>query len=121
LTAVAGALPHIQAGRIKGIGVSSAARASSLPNLPTFIEQGLKDFILNSWVGILAPLKTPAPIINKLNATLNEVLRDPEVVERLQKLGVTAMPGTPAQFGDAIKADLDQFGAVVKAAKISQN
>jgi len=121
LTAVAGALPHIQAGRIKGIGVSSAQRASSLPNLPTFIEQGQKDFILNSWVGILAPQKTPAPIINKLNATLNEVLRDAEVVDRLQKLGVTPMPGTPAQFGAAIKADLEQFGVVVKAAKINQN
>jgi tripartite-type tricarboxylate transporter receptor subunit TctC len=121
MTAVAGALPHIQAGRIKGIGVSSAARASSLPDLPTFIEQGQKDFILNSWVGILAPQKTPAPIINKLNATLNEILRDPEVVERLQKLGVTPMPGTPAQFGAAMKADLEEFGKVVKAAKISQN
>lgn len=121
ITAVAGALPHIQAGRIKGIGVSSAQRASSLPNLPTFIEQGQKDFILNSWVGILAPQKTPAPIIDKLNATLNEVLRDPEVVERLQKLGVTPMPGTPAQFGAALKADLEEFGKVVKAAKISQN
>ena len=121
MTAVAGALPHIQAGRIKGIGVSSAARASSLPNLPTFIEQGQKDFILNSWVGILAPQKTPAPIINKLNATLNEVLRDPVVVERLLKLGVTPMPGTPAQFGAAMKADLAEFGKVVKAAKINQN
>ena len=121
ITAVAGALPHIQAGRIKGIGVSSAQRASSLPNLPTFIEQGQKDFILNSWVGILAPQKTPAPIIDKLNKTLNEVLRDPEVVERLQKLGVTPMPGTPAQFGAALKADLEEFGKVVKAAKISQN
>ena len=121
ITAVAGALPHIQAGRIKGIGVSSAVRASSLPDLQTFIEQGQKDFILNSWVGILAPQKTPAPIINKLNATLNEVLRDPEVVDRLQKLGVTPMPGTPAQFGAAMKADLEEFGKVVKAAKISQN
>lgn len=121
LTAVAGALPHIQAGRIKGIGVSSATRASSLPDLPTFIEQGQKDFILNSWVGILAPQKTPAPIINKLNTTLNEVLRDAEVVERLQKLGVTPMPGTPEQFGAAMKADLEEFGKVVKAAKISQN
>ena len=121
ITAVAGALPHIQAGRIKGIGVSSAQRASSLPNLPTFIEQGQKDFILNSWVGILAPQKTPVPIIDKLNATLNEVLRDAEVVDRLQKLGVTPMPGTPAQFGAAIKTDLDQFGKVVKAAKINKN
>lgn len=121
ITAVAGALPHIQAGRIKGIGVSSAQRASSLPNLPTFIEQGQKDFILNSWVGILAPQKTPVPIVDKLNKTLNEVLRDPEVVERLLKLGVTPMPGTPAQFGAAMKADLDAYGKVVKAAKISQN
>jgi len=121
ITAVAGALPHIQAGRIKGIGVSSAQRASSLPDLSTFIEQGQKDFILNSWVGILAPQKTPSPIIDKLNKTLNDVLRDPDVVDRLQKLGVTPMPGTPAQFGAAIKADLEQFGKVVKAAKIQQN
>lgn len=121
LTAVAGALPHIKANRIKAIGVSSANRASSLPDTPTFIEQGQKDFILSSWVGILAPQKTPAPIINKLNAVLNEVLRDPTVMTRLENLGVTPVPGTPAQFGTAIKNDLALYEKVVKAANLVKN
>lgn len=121
LTAVAGALPHIKANRIKAIGVSSATRASSLPDTPTFIEQGQKDFILSSWVGILAPQKTPAPIINKLNAVLNDVLRDPSVIARLDNLGVTPVPGTPAQFGAAIKRDLELYEKVVKAAKLEKN
>ena len=120
-TAVAGALPHIQNGRIKGIGVSSAARAPSLPNVQTFIEAGLPNFILNSWVGILAPAKTPSAIIQKLNTTLNEVLSDPEVIKRLDVMGVTAAPGTPAAYGDQIKTDLARYADVVKAAQIKAN
>ena len=120
-TAVAGALPHIQNGRIKGIGVSSAARAPSLPNVQTFIEAGLPNFILNSWVGILAPAKTPPAIIQKLNTTLNEVLSDPEVIKRLDVMGVTAAPGTPAAYGDQIKTDLARYADVVKAAQIKAN
>jgi tripartite-type tricarboxylate transporter receptor subunit TctC len=120
ITAVAGALPHIKANRIKAIGVSSASRASSLPDLPTFIEQGQKDFVLNSWVGILAPQKTPSAIITKLNAALNESLRDPEVAKRLESLGVTPMPDTPAQFGASMKRDLELYAKVVKAAKLEK-
>lgn len=120
-TAVAGALPHIQNGRIKGIGVTSAARAPSLPNIQTFIEAGLPNFVLNSWVGILAPAKTPAPVIQKLNATLNDVLSDAEVKKRLDVLGVTAAPGTPSAFGDQIKTDLARYADVVKAAQIKAN
>ena len=120
-TAVAGALPHIQNGRIKGIGVTSAARAPSLPNIQTFIEAGLPNFVLNSWVGILAPAKTPAPVIQKLNATLNDVLSDAEVKKRLDVLGVTAAPGTPSAFSDQIKTDLARYADVVKAAQITAN
>ncbi len=120
-TAVAGALPHIQNGRIKGIGVTSAARAPSLPNIQTFIEAGLPNFVLNSWVGILAPAKTPAPVIQKLNATLNDVLSDTEVKKRLDVLGVTAAPGTPSAFSDQIKTDLARYADVVKAAQIKAN
>ncbi len=120
-TAVAGALPHIQNGRIKGIGVTSAARAPSLPNIQTFIEAGLPNFVLNSWVGILAPAKTPAPVIQKLNATLNDVLSDAEVKKRLDVLGVTAAPGTPSAFSDQIKTDLARYADVVKAAQIKAN
>ncbi len=120
-TAVAGALPHIQNGRIKGIGVTSAARAPSLPNIQTFIEAGLPNIVLNSWVGILAPAKTPAPVIQKLNATLNDVLSDTEVKKRLDVLGVTAAPGTPSAFSDQIKTDLARYADVVKAAQIKAN
>ena len=120
-TAVAGALPHIQNGRIKGIGVTSAARAPSLPNVQTFIEAGLPNFILNSWVGILAPAKTPSAIIQKLNSTLNEVLSDPDVIKRLDVMGVTAAPGTPAAYGEQIKTDLARYADVVKAAQIKSN
>lgn len=120
ITAVAGALPHVKAERIKAIGVASAERASSLPDVPTFVEQGQKDFVLNSWVGILAPQGTPNAIVDKLNKTLNEVLAQPEVISRLESLGVTPMPGSPAQFGASIKADLDRYEGVVKAANIVQ-
>lgn len=117
-TAVAGALPHIKAGRIKAIGVPSATRSPSLPDTQTFIEAGLPNFLLASWVGILAPAKTPAAVITKLNSTLNDVLTDPDVKKRLEVLGVTATPGTPKAYGDQIKNDLASYAAVVKAADI---
>jgi tripartite-type tricarboxylate transporter receptor subunit TctC len=117
-TAVAGALPHIKAGRIKAIGVPSANRSPSLPDTQTFIEAGLPNFLLASWVGILAPAKTPAAVITKLNTTLNDVLTDPDVKKRLEVLGITATPGTPKAYGDQIKNDLASYAAVVKAANI---
>ena len=117
-TAVAGALPHIKAGRIKAIGVPSATRSPSLPDTQTFIEAGLPNFLLASWVGILAPAKTPTAVITKLNSTLNDVLNDPDVKKRLEVLGVTATPGTPQAYGDQIKNDLASYAAVVKAANI---
>jgi tripartite-type tricarboxylate transporter receptor subunit TctC len=117
-TAVAGAYTHIQGGRLVPIAVSSAKRAPSLPNVPTFMESGVPDFEVSSWVGILAPAKTPRPIIDKLNRELNAVLTSPETVERLQTLGITATPGTPEVFGEQMKRDLAKYGQVVKAAGI---
>ena len=117
-TAVAGAYPFVKSGRVVAIGVASAKRVASLPDVPTFIEGGLADFVLYSWVGILAPAKTPKPIIDLLNQALNAALVDPDVVARLDKLGITASPGTPAQYAEQIKRDLDRYGPVVKAARI---
>ena len=117
-TAVAGALPHIKSGRIKALGVPSATRSPSLPDTQTFIEAGLPNFLLASWVGILAPAKTPAAVITKLNTTLNDVLNDPDVKKRLEVLGITGTPGTPQAYGDQIKNDLASYAAVVKAANI---
>ncbi len=117
-TAVAGAFTHLQAGKLNAIAVSSRKRAPSLPDTPTFIESGVPDFEASSWVGILAPAKTPRAIVDKLNQELNAVLAMPEIVERLAKLGIVATPGTPEQFGEQMKNDLAKYGPVVKAAGI---
>lgn len=117
-TAIAGAIPHIKSGKLHPIAVSSAQRASSLPEVPTFIEGGVADFDINSWVGLLAPAKTPKPIVDKLNAELNAVLSDPAVRERLNGLGISATPGSAERFGQEIQRDLNRYGPVVKAAGI---
>jgi tripartite-type tricarboxylate transporter receptor subunit TctC len=118
-TAVAGALPHIKNGKIRAIAVSSSQRTQSLPDTPTFIEAGFKDFELSSWVGLLAPAKTPEAIVTKLNAALNEVLSSPAAKERLLGMGISATPGSGDKFGEQIRQDLARFGPVVKAAGIS--
>ena len=117
-TAVAGAMTHVQAGRLVPIAVSSRTRVGSLPNVPTFIEGGVADFEATSWVALLAPAKTPKAVIDKLNRELNAVLSDPVIVDKLATLGITATPGSPQALADQMKADLAKYGAVVKAANI---
>ena len=117
-TAVAGAVGHVKAGRLTPIAVSSQKRAPSLPDVPTFIEAGVPDFESSSWVGILAPAKTPRPVIDRLNRELNALLTSPDVVAKLENLGITATPGTPEQFSEQMRRDLESYGKVVKTAGI---
>ncbi len=117
-TAVAGAMQHVKSGKLNAVAVSSAQRLKSLPDVPTFIESGVADFDISSWVGILAPVKTPKAVLDRLNSELNAVLADPDVRERLGGLGISATQGTPESFGEEIKRDLNRYGAVVKAAGI---
>jgi tripartite-type tricarboxylate transporter receptor subunit TctC len=117
-TAVAGAINHVKAGKLTAIAVSSRTRSPSMPDTPTFIEAGIPDFEVSSWVGILAPAKTPRTVVEKLNRELNALLASPEIIERLAGLGIVATPGSPEQFGEQMKTDLGRYGAVVKAAGI---
>lgn len=117
-TAVAGAVSHVKAGKLHAVAVSSAQRAPSLPEVPTFIEAGVADFDINSWVGVLAPAKTPRAIVDRLNSELNAVLNDPVVRERLVTLGITASPGGPERFGRDMARDLSRYAGVVKSANI---
>ena len=118
-TAVAGAHGHVKAGKLKAIAVSSAQRTSSLPDVPTFAESGVPDFVVNSWVGLFAPTGTPAAIVTRLNTELNAVLNDATVREKLRAMGIEPSPGSADQYRDEVKRDLDRYGAVVKAAGIS--
>jgi tripartite-type tricarboxylate transporter receptor subunit TctC len=120
-TAVAGAQGHVKAGKLKAIAVSSTQRSGSLPDVPTFIESGLpelKDFAVDSWVGLLAPAKTPPAVLARLNSELNAVLNDPAVRERLGVLGIEPTAGTPEQFRQQMQRDLAAYGPIVKAAGI---
>ncbi len=120
-TAVAGAQGHVKSGKLKAIAVSSAQRSTSLPEVPTFVESGLPgmaDFVAESWVGLLAPSKTPPAVLARLNSELNAVLADPVVREKLAVLGIEPTPGTPEQFRQQMVKDLAAYAPIVKAAGI---
>ena len=117
-TAVAGAQQFMKTGRLKGLGLSSATRAAGAPDVPTFIESGLAGFVVDSWVGILAPANTPRPIIDRLQAEIAAVLQMPEVKERYSVLGIDPVGNKPEEYAAQIRADLARWGPVVKQANI---
>ncbi len=117
-TAVAGAQQHVKSGKLTAIALSSARRSGALPDVPTFAESGVPDFVVSSWVGILAPAKTPQPVIDRLNRELNAVLAAPETMEQLAKRGIAPTPGTPDAFAAQLRTDLAKYGKVVATAGI---
>jgi tripartite-type tricarboxylate transporter receptor subunit TctC len=107
-------LPHIKAGKLRALAVSTARRFSGLPDVPTVAESGLAGFDVGFWLGALAPAGTPRAVINKLNAEMVKILRLPDVVERLAALGVEIVGNTPEEFARIIKADVLKWGKVVR-------
>ena len=117
-TAVAGAQQFMKNGRLKGLGLSSATRVAGAPDVPTFIESGLPGFVVDSWVGILAPANTPRPIVDRLQNEIAAVMQMPDVRERYLVLGIDPVANKPDEFGAQIRADLARWGPVVKQANI---
>ena len=117
----ASAVPQIKGGRIKGIAVTTAKRSALMPNLPTISEAGLPGFDANNWYGVLAPAKTPRPIINRLNAEITKVLNMPDVKNFLFNQGLDPAPGTPEKFGAYIKSETAKWAKVVKASGAKAN
>lgn len=112
-------LPMAQAGQVRLLGLASRERTKVAPDLATLREQGLTDFEVDLWYGILAPAGTPADVVTRYNTTVNEILRTPAVVEKLGKQGLTVVGGTPQQFADFIAKDIAKWRNVVKEAGIS--
>lgn len=117
-TAVAGAHGFVKDGKLRALAVSSARRSPALPDVPTFVESGYPDFVVDSWVGLLAPAGLPPAIATRLNQELQAVLNDPEARAKLATLGIEATPGSAAEFRDEMTRDLARYGQVVKAANI---
>ena len=117
-TVVSG-LPQVNAGKLRALAVSSGKRAQVAPNVPTVAESGFPGYDVRGWYGIVAPAKTPAAIINRLNTEIVAILRSPAASERLAADGSEAVGSTPEEFGAHIKSEMMKWGQVVKAAGIT--
>ena len=108
------AMPHVQAGKLKALAVTSAKRASTLPGLPTAAESGLPGYEALGWFGLLAPAATPRAIVDKLSADANAVLALPEVRERLLGLGSEPSGDRPDEFAAFIRDDQAKWARLMK-------
>jgi tripartite-type tricarboxylate transporter receptor subunit TctC len=108
------AIPFVNGGKLKALGVMSKKRNPALPNVPTLDEAGLPDLYASSWYGLMGPAGMPPSIVNKLNAEMNEALRSPEVQKRMSDLGAEIGGGTPAEFANFIQSEIARYADIVK-------
>jgi tripartite-type tricarboxylate transporter receptor subunit TctC len=106
-------LPHVRSGRLRALGVSGPARLPAAPEIPTIAEAGLPGFAVTSYLGVVAPARTPAATIARLNAELNRIAAQPDVVSRIDAMGAQIKTGTPAEFGTLIRNETARWAQVV--------
>lgn len=115
-------LPLISSGALKALAISSPSPAPSLPNIPAVAQsgsKGLKSFAIGSWFGLLAPTGTSETIVSKVNSDLNEILRDTEIDTRLRSLELTPTPGTPTDFANFMRTEVEKWRPLIKEMKIT--
>ena len=119
-TLIHSSIPHVRAGRIRALGVTGAQRSPQYPEAPTFREQGI-DFMddVDAWYAVMAPGKTPAELVARLNADVNAVMGLADVREHLVKQGMIPVTSTPAELAALIKSDLARWAKVIQEAKIT--
>jgi tripartite-type tricarboxylate transporter receptor subunit TctC len=105
--------PHVATGRLRPLGVTTAKRWHTLPNVPTIAET-LPGYEVVLWFGTMAPRGTPQPVIDQLNAAINKALKDPDIAKTLERDGMIASGGAPANFGKRIRGDYDRWSKLVK-------
>jgi tripartite-type tricarboxylate transporter receptor subunit TctC len=110
-------IEYIKAGKLRALGVTTAARSEALPDLPT-VGEFVPGYEASAWLGVAAPAKTPIEIIDKLNREINAVLSDLKFKARLADLGASVLPGSPAEFGKLIADETGKWGGVIRAANI---
>jgi tripartite-type tricarboxylate transporter receptor subunit TctC len=114
------AVPHIQAGTLVALAISSKERSPVLPDVPA-VAESVPGYEVIAWNGVLAPAGTPPAIVDKLSAAIAEYVKSPEGQAYFTKLGTTGVGSTPAEFGALIRSDLEKFGKVIEAAGIKAN
>jgi len=106
----------VKGGKLRAIGVAIPQRSPYLPDVPTVAEQGWPGFEAVGWIGLVAPAKTPAPILDKLNAEIRKMLADPAVQEKMNQLAFTPVGDSRQQFTAFVKAEIAKWARVVKEA-----
>jgi len=109
------ALPHVQAGKLRALAVTSAKRSPAAPELPTIAESGYPGFSADAWSGLFAPRGTPKAIVDKISLETQRILKTPEVQKRLGELGAEPVGSTPAEFAQFVQREIDKWARVVKA------
>jgi tripartite-type tricarboxylate transporter receptor subunit TctC len=117
-TALPSSLSAVQAGQLRALGIAASKRAASMPDVPTFAEQGIKDQDAETLTGIVAPAGTPKEIVDLLYREIAKAVAQPEVKDRLTTLGFDPVANTPDEFGARIKLEIDKWGKVVRDAKL---
>ena len=108
-------LPHIRAGKLRAIATTGAKRDPALPDIPTIAESGVPGYESGVWFGLMAPAKTPRPIVDKLNAAAVKAAHDPDFVKRMTDLGYNIIPGSPEQMASMIQDEIKRWAPIVKA------
>lgn len=120
VTAAAAAVPHVKSKRLVGLAVTIAKRISVLPDVPTVMESGYQ-YQVNNWHGVVAPRGVPKPIIDRLNAEINKIVKEPDFAKRIASEGLEPAGGAPEDFLALIKREIAEWAEVVKEAKIILN
>lgn len=116
---IGSAMPIIQRGQIKALGVTSATREAMLPSVPTIAEQGLPGYEMNMWFALIAPAQLPAEIAKQLGSALKDTLSDTTVQSAIRRQGYEPRPATPQQLHDRIQSDLAKWSKVIRDRKLS--
>ena len=111
-------LSHIQAGKLRGLAISTPKRLPQLADVPTFEEEGIRGFDVTNWYGVMAPAGTPREIVQKLNADINKAMQVPEVRSRLEAVGTQLNEQSAAQFEAFMKAEVAKYAKLIKSANI---
>jgi tripartite-type tricarboxylate transporter receptor subunit TctC len=115
------AQPHVKAGTVRPLAISRIHRSSLYPDLPTMDEAGVTGFNLDAWAGLVAPVGTPAPVVNKLNTALREIIDSPEVQARFKNVGFEGFSSTPEELGAFMRVQLGVWKKMAKDADIKPN
>ena len=107
-------MPHIKAGRLKALGVTTATRLKGFPDIPTIAEQGYPGYDTYEWYGVFAPGKTPPEVVEKLSREIARLIKIPEVNDRIIGLGADPVGNTPAEFEKFVRSEMDKWGSLAK-------